>query len=342
MSAQESTQAPTEAQKLFNDPDAAARYRSAEHLTGKYAHDLCLQLGLQSYKSPIHFLDLACGTGIVTIKALAILQDSQPARPLPEDKFTFADLSAEMLKAVKSRVVEEKWPVSENAKTVEVVEANMMDTKLPSDTYTHLGCNFGPGLAPGPDNVLSESFRMLRPGGVAGWTQWQHVGWFPPMHKAYEEIRASAAQRCADGKGSEEDEKLSKLPAIMKFEDFMGKFAGVDLGKLRAEGVAEADLPRWDQEEWFRSRVEKAGFGDVRINVVVNDFSFSTDDAFNMIKPIAGVVSTTWTDQQRKDLEGADVQGRLKEWIDRNQIGKDGMVHWDNWRAMVITAKKPE
>ena len=342
MSAHASSQNDAANKLLWSNPEFAARYKTGEQLTGEYANDLCLQMGLQSYKSPVHFLDLACGTGIVSKKALAILQSSQSARPFPEDKFTFADLSSEMLKVVHSRVIAERWPISEEAKNMEVVEVNMTDTKLPPDTYTHLGCNFGPGMAPTPDHTLRESYRMLRSGGVAGWTAWQHTAWLPDMTRALEDIRDSAARRCAEGKGTDEDQKLAKIPGMMKFEDMIARFAGADLEKLRAEGVAEADLPRWDKEGWFKSRAEKAGFVDVKVSIVKKDYTLSKEDAYNMVKPMTGIISTFWTEQQRKDIEGADLQARLKEWFDQCLDVKDGKVQWNDWQAMVITAKKPQ
>lgn len=341
MSTQASTQAETANRLLWSNPEFVARYKTGEQLTGEYAHDLCLQMDLQSCNSPISFLDIACGAGILSKKALAILQSSQAARPLPGDKFTFVDVSSEMVKTVRSRVVAEGWPISERAKNMELVEADMQNTKLPSDTYTHLGCNFGPGIAPNPDQTLAEFIRMLKPGGMAGWTAWQHSAWLPDMTRALDAVRDTAAQKCADGEGTEDDQKLSKLPGVMKFEDMVARFAGVDLGKLKAEGVAEAELPRWDKEDWFRSRAENAGFVDVKVTIVKKDYAPSKQDAYVMVKPVVDIMTTLWTEQQRKDVEGADLQGRVSEWFDQCLNTKDGKVQWNDWQAMVITAKKP-
>lgn len=69
MSAADQSQNEAANRILWNDPKFAARYKIGERFTGEYAHDLCLQMGIQSYSAPIHFLDLACGTGIVIKKA---------------------------------------------------------------------------------------------------------------------------------------------------------------------------------------------------------------------------------------------------------------------------------
>lgn len=343
MSAPNSRQNETAKQILWNNSKFAAAYKIAEGFTGGYAYDLCLQMGIQSYGAPIHFLDLACGTGIVIRKALAMLQSAQPTRPSPDDKFTFADFSPEVLKVARSRVVSENWPISEEAKNMEVVEADMTDTKLPSDTYTHVGCNFGPGNAPNPDRTLGECYRMLRPGGVAGWTQWQSCGWLPDLTKAIRKIRESAARKCAEGNGTEEDQKLSKLPDVVSFEGMIAGFTGVNHDKLRADGVAEDRLPRWEKEDWFGTRVEKAGFVDVKISVVKKDSKISVEDAYSMIQPLIGIMSTFWTEQERKDALGADLQGRIKAWFDQYLDVEDGEVQsWGGWQAMVVTAKKPQ
>lgn len=340
----EASQQDTANKLLWSDPEFAKRYKIGEQATGPYAHDLLLQAGLQSYNKPIHLLDLACGTGIVTKQAIAILQADNSSRPDSNDKFTCADLSPEMLKVLRSRTTAESWPIGESNKTLEIVQANMTDTKLPSNIYTHLACNFGPGMAP-PDKTLAESFRMLQPGGIAAWTQWQTVGWLADISRAFSDIRTAAEERCAAGTGTEDDEKLGRMPYRIDASTMINQMAGVDYTTLKANGVPESDWPRWETESYFKHRVEAAGFKDVKITVMKKPQELSFEDGLSMMKVLVNIALTMWTEDDRKNMAGVDLQTPMGEWFQKRfqePDVKDGTLIWENFIAMVITARKPE
>lgn len=320
---------------MFNDPDFAKRYKLGELLTGQFAQDLLNQLGLPSQQSPVHFLDLACGTGIVTRKAIETLNEARSTQTLSkDDKFTCADLAPAMMDVMRARIGEENWAIDKPQ--IEILEANMTDTKLPSDKYTHLGCNFGPGLAPHPEKTLAESYRMLKSGGVAGWTFWQWVGWFPDMQKAMVEIRGNAQQKVKDGSASEDQKKLAHLPPFVKFEEFVAKLAHVDL-KQNPEA-------RWEDAGFVKSQLEKIGFVDVRVEVEKKDIWMDTKNAYQMVRPMVSLIKTFWSEEERKNIENVDFQGPMDAWWERRfqqDDIKDGKMQWKDFTALVATAKKP-
>ncbi|KAK5101688.1 hypothetical protein LTS08_004147 [Lithohypha guttulata] len=294
----------TEAQKkIFNDPNFVSRYKLGEVLTvSKYAVEILFKTRLQN-------------------------------KLLPEDRFTCADMAPAMLDVLKARIGEENW--STDGQQFEVVQANMTDTKLPSDNYTHLGCNFGPGLAPQPENTLRESYRMLRPGGVAGWTFWQTVGWFPDVSKAMKEIRAAAEQKVADGTATENDRKLANIPAFLSIEQFIAKAADVDLN--------QTPHTRWDREDFVKAQVEEAGFTDVKVEVVKKDFTMDTASAYQMVKPMFGLLRNFWSNEDKEATNGVDIDTAMDQWWERRLKQddiQDDKILWKDFTATVVTGRK--
>lgn len=327
---------------VFNNPDFARVYKTAEAMTGTYALDMLHQMDLASYAEPVNFLDLACGTGIVTKHAVDILGNANPTtKPLLEDQFTFADFAPPMLNVLRSRFQTETWPIHDGQ--IEVVEADMRDTKLASDTYTHLGCNFGPCNAPNPEKVFRESYRVLKAGGIGGWSAWQTLGWLPDQSKAFNNVRSAAAQKCADGTATEQDQKLSKMPAIMQEYEFIARLAGHDIPKMRGEGVKESDLPRWDHKDYLKSQIEVAGFSDVKVEVVSKDFVMTTEDCETMIPQMINLMCIFWTQEEKETLEGAGLREKVKQWwtrrLEEDDV-QDGKLIWRNFRAMIATGRK--
>lgn len=325
----------TEAQKkIFNDPNFVSRYKLGEVLTGHFAQRILSQIDLPSTKEPVQFLDLACGTGIVSKYAVEVLSKLRPQNKLlPEDRFTCADMAPAMLDVLQARTGEEDW--SADSQQFEIVQANMTDTKLPSDTYTHLGCNFGPGLAPKPENTLRESYRMLRPGGVAGWTFWQTVGWFPDVSKAMKDTRAGAEQKVADGTATENDRKLANIPAFLSIEQFTAKAADVDLN--------QTPHIRWDREDFVKAQVEEAGFTDVKVEVVKKDFTMDTASAYQMVKPMFGLLRNFWSNEDKEATNGVDIDTAMDQWwesrLKQDDI-QDDKILWKDFTATVVTGRK--
>lgn len=338
-----STQFGQAQKKLFNDPEFAARYKLGEPITGAFALELLTQLGLRDQEDPVHFLDLASGTGIVPKHAVTMLNQARSrSNLLEEDRFTCTDLAPLMLEALQSRIEVEAWPVDQ--RQIEVSVGDMRDTKMPADTYTHVTCSFGPLMAPSPERVLDESLRVLRPGGVAGWTGWCKLGWHQDMKRALSDVRKAASERCRDATTNANDHKLSKLPDLQPAGDIVLRFAGIDIRQLRADGVKEEDLPRWDQADFFRLQVVKAGFSDVKVSLIEKAFSVDFTTASQMTKPVVNILATLWTQQERDQLAGIDLAEKLEEWwVERFKEDdvKDGKIPWGSSEALVVSGKKP-
>lgn len=253
-----------------------------------------------------------------------------------------SDLAPLMLDILRSRIEVESWPV--DPKQIEVKQGDMRDTKLPADTFTHVACNFGPVMAPNPERVLQESFRVLKPGGVAGWTSWCKIGWQPHMDRALNDIRKTAAKKCEEGTASANDQKLSRLPGIPSPDETIGQFAGLSIRQLRAEGVEESAIPRWDTKEFFESQVVKAGFADVKVVPVQKVFQVDYKSASGMTKPVLAILASLWSKAEQEELAGVELEEKIDEWwVERFQESdvRDGKMAWEQSEALVVSARKP-
>ncbi|KAJ9659844.1 hypothetical protein H2198_002913 [Neophaeococcomyces mojaviensis] len=321
---------------LWDDETFASRYRTAEGLTGDYALDLLKQMGVSATTpAPVKHLDLACGTGVVAKHAISLLEvANKPASSKDQYNFTAADLAPAMLDALRSRFESESWSIRP-----EVIKADMRDTNLPADNFTHITCSFGPCNAPNPLATLRESYRLLTSGGVAGWTAWTACGWYPDVMAALDDIRSHAAKASATGKGTEDDEKLAKVPQMQSFRTMIGRFTGIeDLSVAKDE---DGEMPKWESDEYFVKQVRKAGFVDVQVNVVNKTLFLSGEDAYEIVKPILGILGNWWSQEERKVLEGGLLEKKVQEWFKKKVEENEGKkVVWDTWKAMIVTGRK--
>lgn len=290
--------------------------------------------------TPINFLDLACGTGIVLKQAMSLLDLGNKIPPsatdpiMEEYKFTATDLAAPMLSVLHSRITSESWPV-----TPTVVEADMRDTKLAGGSFTHLTCNFGPCSAANPGATLWESYRLLAPGGIAGWTGWMALGWYDDLSAALGEIRSVAATACEQENVEDEDERLAKIPDMLSFDALIGKFVGIN--DLSVASDEDGHTPRWGDEKYFVSQVKKAGFVDVKVSAVDKTLEMNSQAVNDVVKPLLSILGSWWSEEERKVLEGGLLDRKIQEWFEKKIEGSKGnKLVWDGWKAMVVTGRK--
>ncbi len=132
-------------QTLFNE--AAAGYDSAESLTGLgsgawYRREVLKRNGLGAGMT---LLDVAAGTGLVTVPGLEIVG--------PSGRVIAVDPSPGMLAELRKKVA------------VEVIEAFAEDIPLPDATADFLSMGYALRHVGNLDKALSEYLRVLKPGG---------------------------------------------------------------------------------------------------------------------------------------------------------------------------------
>lgn len=95
--------------RLFGSDDAPTIYSAAERLTGPVATPLLEHAGLtKTITKPIHVLDMACGTGVVSAHFHQALQAMGPEA---QDKvhLSCADISAPQIGYMRKRIEAQGW-----------------------------------------------------------------------------------------------------------------------------------------------------------------------------------------------------------------------------------------
>ncbi|EXJ77172.1 hypothetical protein A1O3_10330 [Capronia epimyces CBS 606.96] len=292
--------------------DIAKAYSSAEAVTGPYAQDLLDRTILPDVDSDkrLVVLDLACGTGVISAKLMDMI--SQNKSNNSGDGENVKD-TPPMTRPTLSLTCTDFSDAMIDAVTLRIkncgwpntkaIKSDAMDTKLPSAEYTHVLMNFGPFVLPDWLAGLREMHRMLQPGGILGFSSWKKVGW-------YADVRAAL-------------ETDPELPAITLNEGMRGL--------MTPDG-------HWDDEEWVKLTVQKAGFEDVTVEANPYTGTMGNVDEFLVLMGgVLGFVTKAWTKEQQDryfDRAKAVVEKYLRHKYN------DGGIRW-NWVAILTTAKKP-
>ena len=128
---------------------------------------MCM-LALASLAPGEHVLDLACGTGLVTLAAAESVG--------VQGSVLGTDLSGQMVEVARRRAAEQQ--VS-NA-SFKRMDAEALD--LPDATFDVVLCSLGLMYLPDPQRAVSEWRRVLKPGGrvvIAVWGRRVNCGWSP-------------------------------------------------------------------------------------------------------------------------------------------------------------------
>ena len=143
-------------------------------------------------------LDVACGTGSVTIPAAWATG--------PRGKVLATDISAAMVR----RTTTEAW--QEGLGWIEARRANAEDEVAPHGTVDVALCAFGLMHVPDPVRALTAMYRALRPGGrvvVAVWGERERCGWADAFAIAARHARSEPCPHFRLGTGDALSEALT-------------------------------------------------------------------------------------------------------------------------------------
>jgi len=125
-------------------------------------------LAFASLASGERVLDLACGTGVVTVNA---------ARSVAAHGAVLGtDLSGQMIEVAKQRALEQQL----SNVSFQRMDAEALD--LPDASFDVVLCALGLMYLPDPQRALREWLRVLKPGGrvaIAIWGKRVNCGWSP-------------------------------------------------------------------------------------------------------------------------------------------------------------------
>jgi ubiquinone/menaquinone biosynthesis C-methylase UbiE len=124
-----------------------------------------LLLSMAALQPGEHFLDVACGTGLVTFPAAAAVGHS--------GRVVGTDLSDEMVNAIRAEA-------ARRGVAGEFARQDAESLEFPDGTFDAVLCGLGLMYVPDPPKALREMHRVLEPGGravVAVWGRRAHCGW---------------------------------------------------------------------------------------------------------------------------------------------------------------------
>lgn len=108
-------------------------------------------------KNASSILELACGTGIVTKRV---------KENFPDAKITASDLNPDMMKVGKEKLPGDK---------IEWAVVNAEEIPYPDNSYDCVICQFGIMFVPDKQKMVSESCRVLKPGGTFIFNTWDSM-----------------------------------------------------------------------------------------------------------------------------------------------------------------------
>jgi 2-methoxy-6-polyprenyl-1,4-benzoquinol methylase len=109
-------------------------------------------------------LDIAGGTGDISFKFIEYLQDEQT-----QENVTVVDINPEMLKVGRSRALEKGYD------KLKFVEGNAEHLDFESSSVDAVTMAFGIRNCTNIDQVISEAYRVLKPGGRFMVLEFSHV-----------------------------------------------------------------------------------------------------------------------------------------------------------------------
>ena len=115
-----------------------------------FAKDFASKIPLADLPSPCRVLELAAGTGRLTVEV---------KRVLPTSIMTVSDLSEEMLSVAKAAV--------ENHDSITFTAANMQELPFPDASFDLVVAQFGFMLCADYEKAFAEARRVLAPGSIS-------------------------------------------------------------------------------------------------------------------------------------------------------------------------------
>jgi len=276
--------------------DIAKSYNGTERVTGPPGARLIERAGLLKIKDePLVILDNACGTGLIT----ALLHDMLSPEVTKDMHVTCGDISPAMIAATSERIAEKGW------KDVEAKIVDAQNTGLPDNTFTHVLTNIGIMVMPDPSAALKECFRMLKPGGVCGITNWKSVGWISDVQGA-----------------------IATIPGAPPFPDMITFFNRMAPGE-------------WYIPDAAAQMLTSQGFQDVTVETMSFSFITTNGQAFatEFGSMLGHFLTKCWS---AADVEKyvPQVKGALLKYCDEKY--GEGKPLTTETIAIVVTARKPE
>lgn len=146
-----------------------------EKVTGPPAAEMLLLSGIAETKN-VEVLDNASGAGILVDHLLGL---SAIHRSLQIKRVVAGDLDDTMLGFILDK--QQNAATSSGWKEVTIKKIDQQSIPYDDSTFTHVFANFGIFFCKDDIKALSEAFRVLKSSGIAGFTSWKAISWWPQV-----------------------------------------------------------------------------------------------------------------------------------------------------------------
>ncbi|KAJ5154735.1 uncharacterized protein N7500_010174 [Penicillium coprophilum] len=282
--------------EFFESEAYANSFKCVEMITRPFAEILVDQSKVVAESKanpdqPLVIFDNACGTGVIS----SILNDKLDDIAKKTWKLTTGDISSGMIEYTKIRAQQEGWPNTET----KIVDAEKPE--LASAQFSHIFTAFAYMALHDSVGALSETARMLQPGGTIAFSTWIEPGWMPFARKA-----------------------IQSMPGNLCFPETTKILAAMTDGK-------------WDSKSWIESQLEELGFQDIEVRSTTVKMTLTSPvfaDMSLMMLPM--IMNSFWTEKQREENK-QKVRPALEKYVEDNY----GSGHIDTeWVAILSTARK--
>eukprot|EP00536_Pseudo-nitzschia_multiseries_P001429 jgi/Psemu1/283006/fgenesh1_pg.18_\ len=182
-------------QKWSRAADSYARYFEPMTVTAGRSLLGMLKLRFQEATAPLSVLEAGCGAGGLARELL--LDASAPNSSLSVSELVLTDLSEGMLERARA-AIGPSIEVADTPKvtvTIEAADFSDLSSLYPPERFDRYYSNLCLHYARDPDAVIAEAARVLRPGGIAGFTVWGKRSASPVMTIVPDILERFAAKR---------------------------------------------------------------------------------------------------------------------------------------------------
>jgi ubiquinone/menaquinone biosynthesis C-methylase UbiE len=160
---------------LNSNPPHVRIIATNELVTGPPVAEMLRRSGLpgSSEAEALQIMDNACGGGIVTAELLKLAKEHPTIMNIK--RVVASDIDDKMVSYVEERSKTFNWS------NVEVMKIDQQSVPLADNTFSHVFNGFGIFFCADDGAAISETSRILKPGGIAGFTSWKKITWWQTL-----------------------------------------------------------------------------------------------------------------------------------------------------------------
>ncbi|KAK4159825.1 putative methylase [Cladorrhinum sp. PSN259] len=241
------------------------------------------QMGInKDTATPFRMFENACGAGVVA----PVLQRLIKPEVLKQSSILCGDFSEPAIGLVKRRIESEGWT------NTEAQRIDGQKTGLADGQFTHVTTNIGYHVIPDSEAALDETIRVLKPGGILGFTTWhQEPGWSVEAREAF---------------------------AAFPFEAPYGLALQV------------TSWGNWHDVNWIERTLEAKGIQDIKVNVFAHLTQADNAEHFmsSCSMMVDWIMNSNWSEEMRKEHPREEVIELIKGFLEKKYEGKPWKMSW--------------